>query len=284
MEQNEQNAAETQSEQPKKSKKKIGCWIAGCLTAMLVGIMFVAAIIGLAFWATGGTVKVIEEQLAYLREGDIESAYELTAGNFRKATDLPQFKQFISSNSYLAQNESASFTSRKVENNIGYVEGTLTAIDGSRSPVKYELIKEKGEWRILYIELSRSGTKPSPPEAQETPVSEGTLIEEIEIGTQRGANGTILDPGTSLPEGVGEIKVSAYVSNVKKGQRVSAVWHFAGEKITEPVVNIIMEDGDFISQFSISPPDNGWPTGNYKVVVSMDKGKVSKETSYSIGL
>lgn len=152
----EQNA---ETVQPKKGKKKIGCWIAGCLTVIVAGFLFVAGIIGIGFWATRGPVMAIQEQLAYLREGDIESAYELTSGDFRKVTDLEQFRRFISANPSLAQNKSASFTSRKIENDLGYVEGTLTAIDGSKTPVKYDLIKEKGEWKILFIKLSLAGVE-----------------------------------------------------------------------------------------------------------------------------
>lgn len=275
MEENVQGA------QPRSGKKKIGCWIAGCLTALVVVVLFISGIVGIAFWATKGPVKVVQEQLSYLRKGDIEGAYGLTSGDFHKATSLEQFKQFISSNPSLAQNKSAGFTSRKIENNRGYIEGTLTAIDGSRTPVKYELIKENNIWKILYMEVSPRGLEPSP---EKEPISSETVIGKIEIGTQRNPNGSIQDPAVRFPQGTGDIKVSAYISGAKKGQWISAVWYFGEEAISSPVISEIGEDGDFISQFYISPPTNGWPTGNYKVVISVDKGKVTKEASYSIGL
>lgn len=147
--------------QSKGRKRRIGCWIAGCLTVLAVVVLFIGGTIGLAFWATKGIVKVVNEQLVYLRKGDIEGAYNLTSGDFRKATSLEQFKKFVSSYPSLFQNKSASFTQREIKNNMGHIEGTLTAMDGSRTPVKYDLVKENNEWRILYIELSPTGLSPS---------------------------------------------------------------------------------------------------------------------------
>lgn len=278
MEQNVQGA------QPKSGKKKIGCWIAGCLTALIVAVFFIASIVGIAFWATKGPVKVVQEQLYCLRKGDIEGAYGFTSGDFRKATSLEQFKKFISDNPSLAQNKSASFTSRKIENDRGYVEGTLTAIDGSKTPVKYELIKENNVWKILYIEVSQKGIKPPPEPVKEPALSGATDIEKIEVGTQRAPDGSIADAGDKFPEGTGEIKVSAYLSGAKTGQWVSAVWYFAEQPITDPVINKVSEDGDIICKFYISPPDNGWPTGRYKIIIAVDRDKATEEVYYSIGL
>lgn len=272
----------TEVQKPNSSKKRIGCWIAGCLTALVVVVLFVTGIIGVAFWATKGPIKVVYEQLAYLRSGNIEGAYGLTCGDFQKATSLEQFKEFVLSIPSLAQNKSASFTSREIEGVKGFVSGTLTAMDGSRTPVRYELVKENDMWKIRYIEISKKGIEPS---AKEKSVSYAeTAIERIEVGTQRVEDGSIKDPEVRFQQGIGDIKVAAYVSNAKKGQWIGAVWYFAGEKITDPVIDEIEEDGDFISQFYLSAPSNGWPTGNYKVVISIDKGKVTKEAVYSIGI
>ena len=274
----------------KQSGKKVGCWIAGCLTALIIFILFITTIVSVAFWATSGPVKVVEEQLVYLRSGDLDAAYGLTSGDFQKMTSLARFRQFVADYPSLAQNHQANFTSRKVENGIGYIEGSLTAVDGARTPVQYQLVKENSEWKILYIEMAPTGLESAPaapavkqPVSRETAPAGNMVMERVEVGTSRAPNGSIIDATTRLPEGTGEIKVSAYVSRVRKGQQVSAVWYFSGEKITDPVVNIMDEDGDFISQFSISPPSNGWPSGRYKIVLFID-GQESEGIEYTIGL
>ena len=270
----------------KKSGKKVGCWIAGCLTALIIFVLFIVAIVSLAFWATSGPIKVVEEQLVYLRNNDLEGAYRLNSGDFQKATSLPRFRQFVAAYPSLAQNHQANFSSRKVENGIGYIEGSLTAVDGSRTPVQYQLVKENDQWKILYIEMAPTGldsvAAAKQPVPQQASWPGNTVIERVEVGTSRAPNGSIINPSIRFSEGTGEIKVSAYVSGARKDQQISAVWYFSGEKITDPVENLMDEDGDFISQFSISPPNNGWPSGRYKIVLFID-GQESEEIEYTIG-
>jgi hypothetical protein len=47
--------------------------------------------------------------------------------------------------------DSVSRTSREVVNNQGFLDGTLTLMDGSKLPIEIDLIKEDGEWRVLNI-------------------------------------------------------------------------------------------------------------------------------------
>jgi len=37
------------------------------------------------------------------------------------------------------------------------VKGTLTARDGAVTPIRHPLVKEQGEWRILFIEVRPTG-------------------------------------------------------------------------------------------------------------------------------
>lgn len=290
----EENVQNPQSQPQKKGGKKIGCWVGGCFVLLITAVLVIGGIVAVAMWATQGPVKAVHAQLACLRQGDVEGAYMFTAGNFQKATTLEQFKRFIAENPSLGQNKSSSFTSRKIENGVGYIEGTLTAADGAKIPVRYELIKENEAWKILYIEVPQKGAVTAQSSSSERPVqtvkpvvkpepSVSTLVEKVEVGTQRAADGRIEDAATRFPQGIGDIKVSAYVSGAKKDQKIQAVWYFASDQITQPVVNVISEDGNFISQFFLGCPANGWPTGNYKVVIFVDDGKIKNEVSYSIG-
>ncbi len=276
-------------QQPKKSGcSKIGCWIAGCLTLIVVFVLFVVGLVAIGFVATSGPVKVVEEQLVCLRRGDLEGAYLLTSLGFRKATNLEAFKSFVMRNSTLAQNKKASFSNREIKNDMGILQGTLTASDGAQAPVQYQLVKENGAWKILYIEFAGgSGDVPKTKQtesnvSQNKTINKGTSIEKIEVGTQRASDGTISDANTRFSSAIGDIKVSAYVSGAKKGQNINAMWFLGGEQITDPVVNVMEEDGDFISQFYLGKPASGWPVGSYKVVIYIDGTSVASEAVYTI--
>ena len=132
-------------------KKKKWPKILGAVLAVI------ALAVALAFYFTAGMVGVVEQQLALLRQGDIKAAYGLTSKDFQKATSLAQFTAFVKQYPSLSQNQGHTFTTRSIENNIGTVKGTLTARDGAVTPIRLQLVKEQGEWRILFIEVRPTG-------------------------------------------------------------------------------------------------------------------------------
>jgi hypothetical protein len=118
---------------------------------------FIILAVVLAFYFTAGMVGVVEKQLQLLRQGDIKGAYALTSKDFQKATSLEQFTAFVKQYPSLSQNQGHTFSTRTIENNIGTVKGSLTAKDGAVTPVEFQLVKEQGEWRILFIRVRATG-------------------------------------------------------------------------------------------------------------------------------
>jgi len=122
---------------------------------VLIGIVvFIVGVIALAMWATSGIVKVAEDQLALMKAGDFSGAYALTSGMFKEATSLENFTEFVNSYKVLSENADVSFSERSVENDTGYLYGTVIAADGTAMVIEYQLIKENGEWRIIGINLT----------------------------------------------------------------------------------------------------------------------------------
>lgn len=278
---------QVQDTQLKNGKEKRGCLVASCLTVLIVLVLFISGGICIGFWANNAPIKIVQKQLAYLRKGNVEAAYLLMSRNFRNTTSLQQFIYFISSNTLLSKNKGIDFTERKAENKGVYIGGALTAIDDSRTPINYKLIEEDDAWKILSMGISKigKGEKSLSEEPVKEPVPfKTTVIEKIEVGTQYSIDGRIIDPSDKFPTETGEIKVSVYISGAKNGQLVSAVWFLGGQSIADPMINNVLKDGDIISSFYITPPNNGWPTGKYKVVISIDNGTLTKEASYFVGL
>lgn len=133
------------------SKKRKIVKVLGIITVVI------CLIIALAFWATSGLIVPVQEQIYAIKRGDINDAYAFTSKQFQQVTSLDQFKQFINANPTLKNNKSVSFSQRSVENGLGYLSGQLTAFDGTISPVRYKLVKENEDWKILSIEFDAAG-------------------------------------------------------------------------------------------------------------------------------
>ena len=83
----------------------------------------------------------LQGDLRDLPEGD-------AAGGFRAVRrDLPG----------PCQQQEASFSERRIENELGYVRGTLTDQDGGVLPIEYQLVKENESWKILGINIPTAG-------------------------------------------------------------------------------------------------------------------------------
>lgn len=127
---------------------KIVIWLA-ILTAIGASI---------AIFFTQGLVETADGQLAALRQKNISRAYyEFTSKDFRTTTSFEAFQEFVKSHPALARNESANFGERTIENNVGKLYGTLTAKDGTITPIEYKFVKEEDKWKILTMRLMPTG-------------------------------------------------------------------------------------------------------------------------------
>lgn len=132
-------------------------------------LIYLTALITIVLYATSGVSNTVQDELAAIRSGDYEKAYSYTAKEFQNTTSLADFKKSISQIPSLKNNKSASFTERRIENNVGTVKGTLKSNDGGITSVEFRLIKEGETWKILTIHTLprsdgiQSDTKPSEP-------------------------------------------------------------------------------------------------------------------------
>jgi len=133
-----------------KPKKKMKLW-----KKILIGIgAFILLVIILAFSATSGIVKVAEKQLNLIASGDLKGAYALTSQEFQRSVSYDKFMAYVNNYEVLKNYKAHKFTSREIKGDTGTIQGTLTAKDGTVSPVEYKFIKENNEWKILSLDLS----------------------------------------------------------------------------------------------------------------------------------
>lgn len=104
--------------------------------------------------------EVLNHQIEMIRTDDIPSAYYTdTSLEFRKATSLADFIKLINSVPVLAKNQSFDVYQITFQKNMAVCEGTLSATDGSKLDVVYELVLEEGDWKIQGIQLFKPQTR-----------------------------------------------------------------------------------------------------------------------------
>lgn len=146
-------------------KKPMPFWYK--LVIFLAVIALIGVTAGILF--TESLVDVIDNQLEALRHDDISKAYSTyTSKDFKSATSLDQFRNFIQAYPVFLNNKSAHFSQRSVEHNIAILKGYLTSTDNVTTPIEYKLTKEDGKWKILSVRLLKPRTIQNAKDADHT--------------------------------------------------------------------------------------------------------------------
>lgn len=154
--------------------------VAGVLLSLVIVIYFAM------FLFSSDVKKTINNQLAAIRAEDAVLAYSYTTKSFQEITSLESFTKFINTYSGLRNNKSISYKERKTKDNIVYVKAILISRGGSETPIRYQLIKENGHWKIqgliinpaedVKTESSHEETTKAPP----APTPEPTPVQHTE--------------------------------------------------------------------------------------------------------
>jgi hypothetical protein len=118
-------------------------WLAMCM----------ASIAAILMYSTTALVTVVNYQLTSLSKGDIELAYSYNSKDFQQNLSLEGFKKYVELHPVLKKNDSYHFYVRKILNNAGLLQGTLTSTDGVQTPIEYQLLNENGSWKIFNIKI-----------------------------------------------------------------------------------------------------------------------------------
>ncbi len=131
----------------------------GLPIAALVMVAAIAGFVLLIFSLTRGATDAADRFLALSAEGKHHEAYLSTASAFRAQQDEASFITMMGQLG-LDGYASASWPSRSIVNNEATLEGSVTTRAGAVIPVTMNLIKEKGEWRVLGLTVARGGIQP----------------------------------------------------------------------------------------------------------------------------
>jgi hypothetical protein len=135
-----------------KPKEKMKLW-----KKILIGIgVFILLILLISSSATSGIVRVAEKQLNLISSGDLKGAYALTSQEFQGSVTYDNFLSYVNNYEVLKSYKGHTISSKETKGDTGTIIGTLTAKDGTATPVEYKFIKENGDWKILSLNLSSS--------------------------------------------------------------------------------------------------------------------------------
>jgi len=139
---------------PKKGKGPLFWIAAGCCGCLLLGVILSALVGGFAFHMTSDAVAAVRAQLADLKAGNVDAAYDRFSDEYKARVSREEFEVLVSRHPGLRENGDSTFWKRSVENARGEVSGMLTSTSGTREMVTYRLVKEGGVWKISDIEFA----------------------------------------------------------------------------------------------------------------------------------
>ena len=116
---------------------------------------------GVAWWFWGRTlepVRVIRAQLEAIDTGNYAQAYDYLSPAAKTQLTANDFEALVLATSVVSSNDGSTFLSRKVDNNVATITGTLHGIDGQVLEVRYILVKEGDRWMIQSFTWSSSQT------------------------------------------------------------------------------------------------------------------------------
>lgn len=117
-----------------------GCLILTAAVAALIIVRFTDF--------AGGPSRIVQHHLNSINQGRLHTAYADFTLAYRMHHSISEFEKELAVFSNQLPCRSYHFSRVAVSNNKAQVTGTLMGKDGSLFPVEYDLIREKGHWKI----------------------------------------------------------------------------------------------------------------------------------------
>ena len=131
------------------STKKIVLIVVGVVALLVIVVgAFVGGIIWIVWEATAEPVRVTRDHLDATTRGDYERAYGFYSPALQAELPFEQFTDMARQNPQVFKVADTTFTHRNIENDACTLRGTITSLDGGKTPVRVTLMNEGGQWRI----------------------------------------------------------------------------------------------------------------------------------------
>ena len=130
----------------------IGCGVVALGCVACIGLF--AVIGGGIFFLTQDIANASDEYLEALKQGDYQTAYDLSAPNVQNELGgVEGLQQFVNQTGFMP--DSWNFNNRSIENNTGQLIGVVTLQNGTIVNTTMNFQKIDGDWRVTGLDFSQ---------------------------------------------------------------------------------------------------------------------------------
>jgi len=136
------------------TKKPWGRWIAlGCGALVVLVGLFVVLLVFVVKKVTAGPEEVVQQFLAAAADGNYAAAHEFFSAPLKEAQPLAEFTAAAEANPTLFKVTDTTFNERSIDLAGAKLAGTVTLAAGTEVPASFDLVKEKGAWKLIGYHL-----------------------------------------------------------------------------------------------------------------------------------
>jgi len=115
--------------------------------------------------------------------------------------------------------------------------------------------------------------------AAPAPLQAASQVAEIMLSDQADAKGVVAQHQSKFTSAVAEIYGTALIAGAKKGQEVTTELFYVTQNLNVlSSTDALPNDGEVTLTFAFPKPSNGWPKGDYKLVISIADGATKTVT------
>jgi len=210
--------------------------------------------------ATGKISEAAKTHLELIKSGDLPAAYADTSEGFKDITSFEEYENFIIEFAVLEKHESVSFSYRNIHNSEGYVEGTIKEPDGTAYPIRVDLIKENGEWKVFGISLEEFDEEYVEDDFGFTEIP---TIYQLKSSVDLAEDGSLIDEKDVFSPDE-RITLSGYISILPKGTTmVGTMYDSEDNAYYSTAVEFEQSGSDAQFYFFVDPTTGDLEPGNY---------------------
>jgi uncharacterized protein DUF4864 len=265
---------------PKKGRSPF-FWVGlGCCGCLLLVALMVAGIGGAAMFATRGAVEAVRAQIADIKAGRMDAAYQRMSDEYRQSHTAADFAAFVDRHPGLKENSDSTFTSRNITNDKAHIAGYLMAGGGTKETVSYELLKAGGDWKIEDIKFDDEGAATAQGGGGGGGPSAGLEVQTVDVRKDPTDNGVRVAIKVSVTGFAVQADGDAFRMDLSEdletlgpdGQRLPALSRMALQTLNERTPHASGASADFANTLSFS---NNPAPGSYvaKLTIRDDIGK-----------
>jgi hypothetical protein len=111
------------------------------------------------------------------------------------------------------------------------------------------------------------------------PVQASSQVAEIMLSDQADANGVVAQHRNKFPASVAEIYGTALIAGAGKGKEITTELYYVTRNLKVlSITKDLTGTGEVTFTFAFPKPANGWPPGDYKLVISTSDGATKAVT------